>query len=67
MPSLCSYPEGKKEEIGVIRNGKVIFVGYHSITERIWKISDPVECKVREATSVEFDESVSITTEVKHC
>lgn len=38
---------------------KGIFVGYHSTTDRIWKIWDPVDCKVREATSVEFDESFS--------
>ncbi len=32
-------------------------MGYHEDTDRIWKIWNPIDKKIREATSVTFDET----------
>ena len=49
----------KREKKLSIKKWKGVFVGYHEDTDRIWKIWDPIDKKIREATSVTFDEAFS--------
>lgn len=55
-PVYVQIPKEKRKKLSD-KKWKGIFVGYHEDTDRIWKIWDPDDKKIREATSVTFDET----------
>lgn len=57
-PACVQIPKEKRNKLNN-KKWKGVFVGYHDDTDRIWKIWDPADCKVKEATSIVFDENFS--------
>lgn len=57
-PDCVQIPKEKRNKLDN-KKWKGVFVGYHDDTDRIWKIWDPADCKVKEPTSIVFDENFS--------
>ena len=57
-PAYVQIPKGKRKKQSN-KKWKGVYVGYHEDKDQIWKIWDFIEKKIREATSVTFDETFS--------
>ena len=57
-PAYVQIPKTKRKKL-TNKKWKRVFVGYHEDTDQIWKIWDPIDKKIREATSLTFDETFS--------
>ena len=56
--AFVQIPKEKKKNLSN-KKWKRLFVGYHKNIDRIWKIWDPIDKKIKKATSFSFDGAFS--------